>query len=473
VYDHAIVDNTYGIPSFGTKSLRISNAVTSGCFSDQTFSAATLDEAGETGALNGGLSGGTRQSHFDASFDLASVMATVQPGVYVSVSPDRGDGARMSYLRFEDQTDGIHVFFIDYTSPDFNETDIATLSRTPHRIRFSMDFINGVGNDVVKIYIDGVLTATGTSWEDYFRDWEDGSSRTVDSLLFRTGGDCPGDCVPGNAGNGFLFDNITTFSSPAALGTCPVSVTGTNPIEYTLLEDCVTDHTIHVPNVAALGTTFNGNGHSITGVDPTAAPLHFLGAVLQADAGGGPMTVKNLTVTVSNLADACDDGADRLRGILFDSVAGTIKDNTVTDVEQGAGGQSGCQEGNAIEVRNAPFSKGGSDKLVTISGNVTTDYQKTGIVANGSVNAKITGNVVKGDGPIGYIAQNGIQVGFGATANVMSNTASGNFYTGPDVACGLLLFDADGVKASKNNLFNNERNNCNFGKGGGNVTPSA
>jgi hypothetical protein len=49
---------------------------------------------------------------------------------------------------------------------------------------------------------------------------------------------------------------------------------------------------------------------------------------------------------------------------------------------------------------------------------------------------------------------------------------SGNSYTGPDVACGLLLFDADGVKSSKNTFFNNERDNCNFGKGGGNVKPS-
>jgi hypothetical protein len=29
----------------------------------------------------------------------------------MTVSPD--DGARMSYLRFEDQADGVHVFFID------------------------------------------------------------------------------------------------------------------------------------------------------------------------------------------------------------------------------------------------------------------------------------------------------------------------------------------------------------------------
>src|ERR1035437_1319004 len=39
VYDVAVVSNTYGYLSFGTRSLRISNAITCGSFNDQTFSA--------------------------------------------------------------------------------------------------------------------------------------------------------------------------------------------------------------------------------------------------------------------------------------------------------------------------------------------------------------------------------------------------------------------------------------------------
>src|SRR2546423_3117741 len=41
VYDHQIVVNALGgytYPTFGLQSLRLSNAVTSGCFGDQTFS---------------------------------------------------------------------------------------------------------------------------------------------------------------------------------------------------------------------------------------------------------------------------------------------------------------------------------------------------------------------------------------------------------------------------------------------------
>ncbi len=224
-YDHAVASNTYGYTTFATQSLRLSNAVTSGCFGDQTFSKSLANEAGETSATNAGMSAGTRQAHFDISFDIASTVPSAQQvGMLMSVAPDRGDGARMSYLRFEDGLSGLDVFFDDVQGTgnpaNFVETQVATgLNRaTPHRIRFSIDFVDGPSNDVVKIYIDGFLVHTGTTWENYFRyDNEalpEAGTRTVDSLLFRTGGSA----VPGNVGKGFLFDNLTLSSGPTPVG---------------------------------------------------------------------------------------------------------------------------------------------------------------------------------------------------------------------------------------------------------------
>jgi len=244
-------------------------------------------------------------------------------------------------------------------------------------------------------------------------------------------------------------------------GGCATTISGTT---MTLIADCQTDHTLLIPD----GFTLDGAGHTITAVDPAGG--HFLGAVLRNE--GASANVTNVTVTASGLANVCDpaDPDTRLRGILLQGAGGSITNNTVSGVREGL---SGCQEGNAIEVRNAPFDNTGTDVIVTISGNTVSDYQKNGITANGSVAATITGNVVTGDGPITYIAQNGIQVGFGATAVVKSNTVSGNNYTPSDaVACGLLLYQADGVKSSANNLFSNERDNCNYGKGGGNYNPN-
>lgn len=87
--------------------------------------------------------------------------------------------------------------------------------------------------------------------------------------------------------------------------------------------------------------------------------------------------------------------------------------------------------------------------------------------------ATITGNTTVGDGPITYEGQNGIQVGFGATAVVKHNSVSLNNYTPTTyVACGFLIYQARGVSASNNTFFNNERNQCNFGKGGGTFKPA-
>lgn len=259
------------------------------------------------------------------------------------------------------------------------------------------------------------------------------------------------------------FNPLVRFNAASLLGACPVSDDGST---LTLLADCTTDHTLLVPN----GYTFDGNGHTITAIDPGAG--HFLGAIL-ANAGT-TANVRHVTLTTSGLMDACDGGAGALRGILLDGASGSISNNTVQRLEQGADGQSGCQEGNAIDVRN---TAGTGQPSVTISGNTVSGYQKTGILATGSVAASITNNTVTGDGAIAYIAQNGIQISDGATATLTANTVSANNYTPPKVtACGLLLFKAGGVSASKNGISSlksdntisgNETDVCNFGKGGG------
>ena len=66
---------------FGTKALRISDAVTSGSFGDQTFSPGLANEAGETSADSGGPPVGTRQKHFEVSFQIGTTQSTVQPGL--------------------------------------------------------------------------------------------------------------------------------------------------------------------------------------------------------------------------------------------------------------------------------------------------------------------------------------------------------------------------------------------------------
>jgi hypothetical protein len=184
--------------------------VTTGAFGDQTFSPGVTNAARESGPR-----------YFDATFSIGAALATVQSGLHMSVSPDGGDGSRMSYLRFEDQSDGIHVFFVDVSDPgplgtvaNFNETEIATLGRnSAHTIRFLVQFVPGPANHVAKIFIDGVLKKTGTTWEDYYRyDPEQaGNSNVVPSVSKLLFGES-GTANPGNAGNGFLVDGVSLAS---------------------------------------------------------------------------------------------------------------------------------------------------------------------------------------------------------------------------------------------------------------------
>ncbi len=218
-YDVAVVNNTYGYSAFNAQSLRISNAVTSGAFGDQTFAKPLVNAVGEAGATAGSFSEGTRQKHFEMQFDIASTKPSEQqPGLFMSVSPDRGDGSRMSYLGFEDVAGGVNVIFYDVQGTgnpaNFVLTDLGTYNRsTPHTVKLVMDVVDGPSNDVVKVYIDGALVHTGTSWENYYRyDSESAteqSPRIVKTVLFRVGGTA----APTTLGNGYLVDNLSLTSS--------------------------------------------------------------------------------------------------------------------------------------------------------------------------------------------------------------------------------------------------------------------
>ena len=102
-----------------------------------------------------------------------------------------------------------------------------------------------------------------------------------------------------------------------------------------------------------------------------------------------------------------------------------ILNSNIHDI--GESPHDGAQHGVGIYWR-AFFTGTVSGRIV---GNSVTKYQKGGIVANGTgVQVNISDNTVKGDGHVTFIAQNGIQIGYGASANVMRNTVSGNSYDG-------------------------------------------
>ncbi|MEN8040273.1 MAG: right-handed parallel beta-helix repeat-containing protein [Actinomycetota bacterium] len=230
----------------------------------------------------------------------------------------------------------------------------------------------------------------------------------------------------------------------SATTNCSFTIAGTT---MTLDGNCTTDSTIVVPD----GYTLDGAGYTITAVDPSGG--HFVGAVV---ANGGIVAhVTDVTVAASGLVNICDSGANRLRGIMFDSASGSITKTTVTGINQGP---SGCQEGNAIEVRNAPYDGTHPAPLsVLVKGNDISAYQKTGIVANGDVDVTIANNVVGASATQANLAANSIQMGFGAMGTVTHNVVYGNQWLGVSdwAATAILVYAADGITISQNRIAGN------------------
>lgn len=210
----------------------------------------------------------------------------------------------------------------------------------------------------------------------------------------------------------------------------PCSVT-VEDAKVTLQADCTTESTVFIPD----GYTFDGAGHVLTAVD--TAVSRFLGAVLRNR--GTAADVHNLKVVGRTLTGAgpCDDGANALSGIRLEGASGSIVDSEVVDLHQ-PGGNGGCQEGTAIEVRNAWDAA--SVPRVDVLRNRVAGYQKAGILCSGRLDVRVEANTVEGGGPVAFIARNGIQVSAGATGRVTGNTVTGNAYTGPIyVASGILV----------------------------------
>lgn len=207
----------------GSQSLRISNGITSGSFGDQTFTPQLDVPAGEStvpGAVDTFLS----------SWYFKSVTGDLQNGLFISASADNGAGARMTWVGMgDDATNGLNLQFYDTDSTgNFVYQQLATnLDRSVwHRVDMDITFVDGPHNDVVQVFLDGRLVATGTTWEDFERfgptsDGGGGGLAPVNSLLFRAGGTA----APATQGSGFYIDNVS-LTSESNSGSVPEPATG-------------------------------------------------------------------------------------------------------------------------------------------------------------------------------------------------------------------------------------------------------
>lgn len=121
-------------------------------------------------------------------------------------------------------------------------------------------------------------------------------------------------------------------------------------------------------------------------------------------------------------------------GVVNDGANVDVVDSTIYDI--GESPLNGDQHGVAIYFAFDSHAQG------DIHDNTTWNYQKGGIVVNGPfAESNVHDNTVIGQGPVSYIAQNGIQLGYGAQGAILKNIVIGNSYTGANLAAsgGIIL----------------------------------
>lgn len=184
--------------------------------------------------------------------------------------------------------------------------------------------------------------------------------------------------------------------------------------------------------LTAHAATCTQTGFFKDGINMTAAQINPSGTVSgDVDATGcnigvyydnGSGSVNGANIHGSNYFGVLVNGDDN-------TVAANVQNSSIHDI--GETPLNGSQHGVAIYYRG--FGAGTASGEIT--NNTVSKYQKGGIVTNGAgTTADVRGNTVAGEGPVAYIAQNGIQVGYGALATVVGNTVTGNSYTGTNNA---------------------------------------
>src|SRR5882762_9925600 len=176
-------------------------------------------------------------------------------------------------------------------------------------------------------------------------------------------------------------------------------------------------------------------------------------------AGTTDVSIRNLTVDGSNNGISSGGCTPlNLIGVFYQNASGRV--NRVAVVNQGLTGNSiGCQVGLGIFVQ----SGNGGNSTVVVSNSHVQNYQKNGITGNEVGTAvTISGNTVAGQGPTNGAAENSIQIGFGATGKIISNTAIDDIWApdtisdSADAASGILVFASSGVTVSGNTVGNTQ-----------------
>ena len=163
-FDEAIVHNA-SVACRGTGVWKINSSVTSGAFSNQPASPDFTKQNGESSVRS---SGGT--DSMSVSFYIRSISTVADGSSFtVNLSPTAMD--RATYVRFDNRKDsdgGLKIIVIDGNFANQYDIKQNLVRGQWYRVEIVFNAVDGVSNDVMKTYVNGVLVGTSTSLEDYY-----------------------------------------------------------------------------------------------------------------------------------------------------------------------------------------------------------------------------------------------------------------------------------------------------------------
>ena len=175
--------------------------------------------------------------------------------------------------------------------------------------------------------------------------------------------------------------------------------------------------------------------------------------------GGTNVIIRRLTIDgANNGITACEP---TLVGIFYRNASGEIRDVAVKNMILE---DKTCQSGLGIFVQKP----GRLVREVMVVNSSIHDYQKNGITGNEpGTRLRATGNVVTGIGPTSGAAQNGIQIGFGATGQIDGNVVINHIWSPcvsvsdcAAVGAGLLIVNTNNVSILGNTVGKNQCGIC-------------
>lgn len=228
--------------------------------------------------------------------------------------------------------------------------------------------------------------------------------------------------------------------------------------------------TISTPSLKIVGA-----GAALTIIAPTSVsqntydwdnvPALPLDAIVLVDNTTG-VTLQGLTVNGTAAAGSITGCSPGYAGVDFQNSSGALVASAVRGVQL-APSLLGCQTQLAVYVYTGYYGTSYTPSpslAVRVQTTTITSYGKNGITCDDpGLVCTIVRDTVTGIGSTPATAQNGIQVGFGATASVLNNRVSGDIYSGATAtndwygngyqASGILLyFPGAGTLVSKNTV---------------------